>query len=271
MWAGCALATVTGMRVNPRVLLPLVLVAGLAALTGCNLDQNTLVDGISSKATVTEVHLADSGSGDVSVVVKPSATETDVKRTVHYGGTAPDQTAHIDGSTLVLEMRCGNNCSVSYEVTLPAPAKVTGANSSGDLDLTGVSAVDVSTSSGNVTVNQVDGPVTASVTSGDVEVNDVTGPTQLKTSSGDITGRGLSGSAQADATSGDIALDFTAAVDLRARTSSGNIDVKVPGGPYHVTTHVTSGDVTVNVPTDPAAAHSLDLQATSGDIMVNGA
>jgi DUF4097 and DUF4098 domain-containing protein YvlB len=269
MWVGRDLPSVTGMPLNPRILLPVFLVAGLAALSACNLDRNTLVDGISSKATVTEVHLADTGSGDVSVAVKATATQIDVKRTVHYGGTAPAQTARIDGSTLVLEMRCGNNCSVSYDVTLPAPAKVTGANSSGDINLQGVSAVDVSTSSGNVTVDRVDGPVTASATSGDVQVTNVTGPAQLKTTSGNITARGLSATAEADATSGDVTLGFTAAVDVRAKTTSGNIDVRVPGGPYHVTTHVTSGDVTVNIPTDPAGAHSLDLQATSGDINVN--
>jgi DUF4097 and DUF4098 domain-containing protein YvlB len=273
MCVGRDLPSVTGMRLHPRILLPVLLVAGLAALTGCtlNLDRNTLVDGITAKTTVTEVHLGDTGSGDVSVVVKPSATETDVKRTVHYGGSAPAQTARVEGSTLVLEMRCGNNCSVSYDVTLPAPAKVTGANSSGDLVLTGVSAVDVSTSSGNVTVGDVDGPVTASATSGDVDITNVTGPAQLRTTSGNITARGLSGSTDAQAISGDITVDFTSTVDLRAKTTSGNIDVRVPGGPYHVTTKVTSGDVTVNIPTDPAAEHSLNLEATSGDINVNAA
>lgn len=259
------------MRLIPRVVPTLsVVVLALAGLTACNIPVNTLVDGISVTAPVGEVHIVHPGSGDVTVKVDATHQRTDVKRTVHYGGSAPAQTATVDGSTLVLDMHCGSNCSASYDVTLPAPAKVSGDNSSGDINVSGVSAVEVTTSSGNVTVNRVNGPVTATASSGDIDVTSVTGPVNLRTTSGNITARDLSApTTTAQATSGDVTIQLATVADVTAGTTSGNIEIRVPDGAFQVSTSVTSGDVHVGIPTDPAAAHKLDAHATSGDINVN--
>ncbi len=265
-WRG--FPTVNGMRVNAYALVPVLLLGG-ACLAGCQLSRNTLVDGVTGPAAVTEVRLVDSGSGDLKVRVDATATQAEVKRTVHYGGSAPAQTARFDGSVLLLSMACGSDCSVSYDVTLPAPARVDGTNGSGDITLSDVSSVDVTVGSGTVQVDRVAGPVSVATSSGDIDVTAVSGAVSLRARSGDITARQLAApTSTVEATSGDVELQLTVAGDVTVHTTSGNIDVRAPGGPYKVTTQVTSGDVKVDIPTDPAATHTIDAQATSGNITV---
>ncbi len=261
------------MRI-PRTLVLSVLLGGfsVAALTGCDVvARNTLVDGITAPGPVTEVRLDSGGSGDVTVVVNRSSTEIDVKRTVHYGGSAPAQTARVEGSVLVLGMDCGLDCSASYQVTLPAPARVTGSNSSGDVNLSDVLSVDISLSSGDVTVSRSEGPVTVTSTSGDIVVNSVSGPTMIKATSGDIKAQQISGPTNRfESTSGNIDVELSTFVDATVRATSGDITVHVPAGSaYKVQTRADSGDVHVDIPTDPNGAHTLDLSASSGDITVS--
>jgi hypothetical protein len=256
-----------------RQVLPAVGSAALVliAAAACGIGRNTLVDGITGTATVTQVRLDGPGAGDVTVRLDSSVHESNVQRTVHYGGsTAPAQTARFDSSTLVLSMDCGNDCSVGYVVTLPAAAGVSGSTASGDVTISDMSTVDVTTSSGDVGVQRINGPVTVSTSSGDITATTVSGAVNLHATSGDIIARDLTGTQTTlEATSGDITVDLATPGDLAARATSGDIDVKVPAGAYHVVTDVTSGDVHVNVTNQPDAAHTLDLHATSGDIDVN--
>jgi hypothetical protein len=261
------------MRPLVRAATPAALaVAALVSLVACHVSfpGNTLVDGVTSTKPVSLVHLNGPGSGDVTITVNTSAHETDVKRTVHYGGSAPAQTAHFTGSTLVLGIGCGNNCSVSYQVTLPATAAVDGSTSSGNITVSDMSSVDVITNSGDIVANRVGGPVTASASSGNVTVTAVTGTVDLHATSGDVVANDLAGPTnRLDTISGNITAALSASSDLTARTTSGDIIVKVPAGTYHVITQAISGAVHINIPTDPNAPHTLDLHVTSGDIEVS--
>ncbi len=242
----------------------------LLGLSACDLARNTLVDGLTSPDTVTAVQLVGGGGGDISISVDAKSAEVNVKRTVHYGGSAPGQTAHIDGMTLVLGTDCGHDCSVSYQVVLPAAATVSGSTDSGDLTFSDLSGVDITGSSGNVTVNRVDGPVKLRIDSGDAGLTDVSGPVNVHTTSGNIEARNIAAAnLQLVATSGDIDLDLAVVADVQATATSGDITVALPAGPVNVKTDATSGDVHVNVPTDPTALRTVDLHATSGDITVS--
>ena len=125
--------------------------------------------------------------------------------------------------------------------------------------------------SGTLNVEDLDGPLHLSTSSGDIRVSDTSGPLALSDSSGDITGAVLASSTvSASDDSGDIRLAFNRApTKVEGHDSSGNITVAVPANvAYRVVTHVSSGSSHVDVPTDPASKHFIDLSDDSGDIKV---
>jgi hypothetical protein len=251
-----------------------IALAGLtvAVATACGPADHVLKDGMSAPGPVTEVRLVEGGSGDVTVTVDPTVTEIVVKRTVHYVRSAPAMGAAVASGVLTLPMDCGSMCGVSYEVRLPAAAAVSGRVSSGDVTLTKVARVEVSASSGDITVSQVSGPVSVETSSGDIRLTDVGGAVTAKATSGDIQGVRLSGQTTTiEATSGTIDVSMAGVDDVSLTATSGDINLRVPGGPYRVDTEANSGDITVSIATDPAAAHHIVARANSGDITIGPA
>ncbi|WP_236790562.1 DUF4097 family beta strand repeat-containing protein [Amycolatopsis sp. GM8] len=171
----------------------------------------------------------DTQSGDVRISAR-DVTSTSVHERFRYSGSRPGQTYRMDGGQLVLT-DCGANCSVDYEIVVPRGTTVSGNATSGDIELQGVSA-DVSS------------------TSGQIDVNDATGPVK------------------AHSTSGDISVRLAGPQDVSAEATSGDVDLRVPDNHYRVDARTTSGDRNIEIATDPAGPYVLDLQATSGDITV---
>ncbi|WP_251049355.1 DUF4097 domain-containing protein [Streptomyces sp. ISL-86] len=65
-------------------------------------------------------------------------------------------------------------------------------------------------------------------------------------------------------------MEFTAPpTSVAARTSSGNVTLKVPRAPYEVAVSTTSGNRDVTLPTAPAAPAHLSAKTTSGDIRIS--
>ena len=188
----------------------------------------------------------------------------------------------------VLELdSCGReNCWIDYEVTVPAGTSVSGRLDSGTADISGVSEVNMSASSGEVTVKDVSGAVnveahSGSVTldgiggavvakadSGSIEADHVDGDLTLEASSGSVEARGIGGTAAVDASSGNVVVELTNPADVHVKAESGNVDVVVPDGAYKVTTSADSGNVTSDVDDDPAGDHRIDLRTDSGNIRV---
>jgi hypothetical protein len=179
---------------------------------------------------------------------------------------------------------CDQNAQVDYVIRLPAKARLAITTASADVDVAGVSGtmrVDtasgditasdgrdatISTSSGDISVNQAHGTFATTSTSGDVLFNDVSGDITVDSTSGDvglyrvsgkvvvvttsgnITARSFSGIARLNSTSGDVSMTLVRGngVALSASTSSGDIESDVPqrsGAPVSVRTQ--SGDISV--------------------------
>jgi hypothetical protein len=259
------------------ILRSVAVAAGLASIlavaAGCNIVQDTLEDGSVSRAPLTEIRIS-GGSGDIAVMPDSSVTGADIRRTVHYRGSRPGQTSHIDGTVLSLDTNCSGVCSVSYVVRVPPRGTgpgiaITGDNGSGDVDVSGAGSVHLSVGSGNIEIRDVAGVVTTKTGSGDVRVSDVLGDATLTSSSGNVTGRNLRGShITVTASSGDVILDLPGTGDALVRTGSGNIDVTVPNNTVRVTSDTGSGDRNVDVATKPDSAFLFDLHTGSGDINV---
>ncbi|GAA1955888.1 DUF4097 family beta strand repeat-containing protein [Agromyces allii] len=233
-----------------------VAAAAALMLSGCGLlapperfsDDETLDD---------TVHTIEIDQPDGSVIVRGSAEATgiEVSRTVSYRGERTvGATFEVDDGVLVLS-GCGRNCTVDYTIELPAGVDVRGATTNGEVSLTGVNEVDVSTANGRI------------------ELDDVTGSIEVETSNGRVEGRGLSGDGiRASTSNGAIDLRLTTAQDVEARTSNGAIDLEVPteGAGYRVTTDTSNGSVDVDIDEDSDGEFTLDLATSNGAITVTG-
>ncbi|OZM71391.1 hypothetical protein CFN78_19700 [Amycolatopsis antarctica] len=220
-------------------------VAGIAAcaatallLSGCKgfLKVETTDESAEDEATVSETIgdvRFDVPSGDVRVRVQDGAPVS-VKRTMEYSGDLPGPSHRVEGQTLVLQ-GCGDVCEVNYEVTVPENLAISGDSASGNVELDGTAAIDVRSSSGNVTARKVDGPVRVESASGTVEVV------------------------------------LAAPNDVLVDAKSGAATLEVPGGPYRVKAEASSGSSDVTVPDDRGAEHELDVTVASGSLTVRAA
>ncbi|SFP79252.1 Putative adhesin [Amycolatopsis arida] len=188
----------------------------------------------------------DNGSGEVAIRAAdvPSARVT-TRFSYRFG--RPDTSYEVREGELRLG-DCGRWCSVDYDVEVPRGTKIAGRLGSGELIAEGVAEVDVEASSGELTLR------------------DVAGPVRARLSSGDLAGTGLRGPVDVRASSGEVRLEVTEPVDVRVRTSSGDIEAAVPDVPYRVEGASRDEDRRIDVVHDPAAPRVLRLDASSGEI-----
>lgn len=140
--------------------------------------------------------------------------------------------------------------------------KIQVSSTSGDIRLDSALAEkqDISTTSGDITVEQARGETKISSTSGEIRVSALEGPLRTSTTSGDITLGQVTGSITLSTTSGEIRLEEGEG-DLDAESTSGDIRVGILAGSFRMST--TSGELTVSRAGSFGRAHSV-----SGDIRV---
>jgi len=206
-----------------------------------------------------------------SVKIRTGSGQPTVRETIHYNWRSKPSGAfyRVEGDQLVLA-DCGNNCTVDFDVIVPAGVPVTGKLDSGDLDIAGMSSVDVQADSGQARVEDVSGAVKLRLDSGSINLRNV-GEVQLHSDSGSITGADVRGPVDATSSSGSVELKLTQENDVKVQADSGSIDVKVPGGPYRVEGNSDSGHREIDVPADGSARHVLDLNSDSGSVTVRAA
>ncbi|WP_229072155.1 DUF4097 family beta strand repeat-containing protein [Actinoplanes sp. DH11] len=240
--------------------------ASMIALAGCDGvvgARMTFED--TEKAKITDIVLR-GGGGDV-LINTADTTETSIRRVIR-GSTDPGPSYSLSGSTLDISTDCGRNCHVSYEITAPAGVAVKGDVRSGDMGLTGVGAVDLKMTSGDILVERATGPVAIEATSGDMSVTGAPSLT-VELTSGDIRADDIAGPIEARATSGDMSLVLDVPASVTASVQSGDLNLTVPDGAYRVKTEAGGGDVMVeNLANDAKATHVLDLRTRSGDLFV---
>ncbi|MFJ4692048.1 DUF4097 family beta strand repeat-containing protein [Streptomyces sp. NPDC088766] len=227
--------------------------AALAAggLAACGLvEGETFEDDSMLSGKITSVRL-ENGSGGVTVNGTKDTGKLTLRREIEYRGDKPHGATHrIENGVLILG-GCGNRCSVSYTVDVPAGVQVSGEVSSGRIHLTKVGAVKVTTSSGRI------------------EMNGVSGAVEVKTSNGRITGEGIKGERiQAQTSNGAIDLTPATPLDVQAKTANGDITLTLPKADYQVTADTNNGDKTIGIPDDPSGTYRLVLQSSNGDITV---
>jgi len=122
----------------------------------------------------------------------------------------------------------------------------------------------------------VDVPASTNVavgnSAGDIRVNGIAGTLSLETSAGSVDAAGLtSARVSAHSSAGDVQLEFRAAPQaVDATSSAGDITVLLPraGVSYRVNARTSGGATDVRVPTDPAAARTIQADSSAGDVHV---
>ncbi len=202
----------------------------------------------------------------------------------------------INGSQLDIEVdRKGSGWSgwnkmskALLELTVPDNVDVMIDNSSGDVTISGIktSRIRVETSSGDIDIKNLTSKLYVSSSSGDIRIEKLKGDVNAESTSGDQELYFVEGNVIFDATSGDVELKSIVG-DISGETTSGNIEVyrsegsldlrctsgDIEGDEVIFTSdsrfRTSSGDVDISLNNEMKDL-SFDLEASSGDLSVNG-
>jgi Toastrack DUF4097 len=201
----------------------------------------------------------DMDTGDVSLTPGEPGV-VDVERRTFWSFEKPVVEEKWDGQNLRVTVYCqgvawiGRGCGVNYRLAIPTDI-----------------AVDVHTSTGDVTATNIDGELHLTSSTGDIHVTGGSGGLQLRTSTGDVSATDVeSESVDASASTGDVRLEFTSAPrTVSAHTSTGDVRVVVPDGEaYHVEADTSTGDTDVSVRRDDDSDRSIIAKTSTGDVDV---
>jgi DUF4097 and DUF4098 domain-containing protein YvlB len=223
-----------------------------------------------------------SGSGDIHIRTGADGTvhvhgrmRTSNGPWANFNGTSAEQRIHELEQNPPIEQTGGriqvgpkrwndgwNNVSISYDITVPANARVTARSGSGDLEVADLAGpLEVSTGSGDIRVGRIKDAVTAHTGSGNITV-DAAAAARTSTGSGDLVISGVRGDLDARSGSGDITATQQGKGSAEVSTGSGDVDLSGATGPVHV--RASSGDI--NLQGAPAA--DWDVSASSGNVRV---
>jgi hypothetical protein len=174
----------------------------------------------------------------------------------------------------------GESVWIEFVLRLPKGARLAVSSTSGNVQVDGIAGpVQVDATSGDVGVAGVPGNVQIECTSGDVDVKDVGGllrvyatsgevhmdgvggSVEVGVSSGDVSGSGLRAGGTVSALSGEIRLSGTEG-NLKVVSSSGDVSLRDHRGGAEVKT--SSGDMEISLRAPLAESYRMD--ASSGSV-----
>lgn len=213
--------------------------------------------------TPTKLH-AELRSGRLSV----TATETETSTITVSGKGSDDVEVEQDGDQITILDRTSRTIfgfggdSLLVEATVPTSSQLRAKTGSADVEASGrLAAAWLQTGSGQMSVDEVDGPLDASTGSGDVDVRRVGGAARFKTGSGEITVGKAEGPTSVSSGSGDVAVKH-AAGPVSVKTGSGDVRVEEAEGDVALSTG--SGDLVVG----RIARGNIESKGASGDLRV---
>ena len=259
-------------------------ILAVLALGGCTLTEGFKYTGTKSSTEVMDLtgvnevrfHL---GAEDVEIVSQDGSEATFIiKKTwrandKEYGEELLDEakiTIERDGERLVIkregstirdgwDMITKGYVSIDITAMLPEDLALNISTGSGDIDLDDRTApVDISTGSGDVVAAHMDGGLDMTTGSGDLHLTGVKGLLKFSSGSGDVSVTEAAGRAEISTGSGDVEID-RAGGDVKVSTGSGDIDVGTLEGDLHA--RASSGDVMVLDHNGEA-----DIETSSGDV-----
>ena len=208
------------------------------------------VDALELKTGSGDIAVTGGGSGDVliqAVVTVRGSDDEDAKERA-----AQIEIVHSleDGVLKIKDSGAGRQItgpySVDYRITVPSE--------------TGVS---LQTMDGDVTAKSIDGGVKINNYSGDISIKNCAGDIKANTKSGDIDITECKGSLNAKTLSGDLTFRDVTSDDLNCNTLSGDIEGSVrPNPDTNINAKSLSGDIVFQIP--ESANFSINADTLSG-------
>ncbi|MGQ9548948.1 MAG: DUF4097 family beta strand repeat-containing protein [Roseiflexus sp.] len=157
---------------------------------------------------------------------------------------------------------CGK---VHYQITAPATADIRVTTLSGNVQIEAIDGnVTIETTSGDVRLEAIGGTLAVKTVSGDVTLHNGRVPrARVETTSGDVNLGGIRGPLEVTSTSGDISVRDVVEGPVRVNTTSGRIS-SAGALSSDLSVSSMSGDVRLDLPAD--TGFRLSIQTISGDI-----
>jgi DUF4097 and DUF4098 domain-containing protein YvlB len=216
------------------------------------------------------------GEADVRVT-QAAGSQLLLTGTAHYSLIRSTVTWRTTRSGVAVTPRCHfvtGNCSFDFHAVVPEGKRAL-----------------IFTGSGNVTLANLSGPVSAGTGSGDIHAENISNAGTMATGSGDVSGATVSGARVAFKTgsgniaiaalsgtnvvastgSGDVTLTFTTVPGhVRVDSGSGNVTLLLPPGntQYQINATTDSGNRSITAPTNSASQHVITVTTGSGDISI---
>ncbi|MFA1548866.1 DUF4097 domain-containing protein [Actinomadura chokoriensis] len=164
---------------------------------------------------------------------------------------------------VVVELPAGSRVETKGSADFIATGRLGEAvlrGSVGDLRVEEADSLEARTSVGDITVDQVTGPVEATTSTGTVRIGTLDGPGMVKSSTGSITLGEATGDLELKTATGDVSVG-RALADLTAKSAHGRIRI---GAAVSGTVHLENGSGKVGVGIAEGTAAWLDLHSKNG-------
>jgi len=190
-----------------------------------------------------------SGEASVDVGAEDSIRVTVVHAYVPAGAFEARYETSADRLALREELEGATSGYSRWTVTVPPQTAVELTSASGDLDVDGVQGgIRVTTASGEVRIRNASGAIAATTASGGIRGDNLNGDLELVSASGGIEIDGATGVCQISTASGDIEVEDITLTDASAFSSaSGTVRVKLAASPESdLSVSSASGNAIVN-------------------------
>jgi Putative adhesin len=199
--------------------------------------------------------------------------------TIHPGGSesmsirASDQSIQLtqardnqghDKVTIVPKL---SDARINYDITVPPTTRLTINIATGSISVNGVSSAIISTTDGNLDIENIYGAVQAVASRGNITLKNVTGSMMVRTLNGSIKGSMIQGTLNASTQHGDVTIQHTTlASQSILETMDGSIHFTGTCDPTGSCTMTTgNGNIILTLPT--SGAFQLHTSTPAGVLM----
>jgi hypothetical protein len=211
--------------------------------------------------------------GDFSVQQGQPGDAAQLTGTVQYSLVRPDFSVN-DGTGISLHCRLFlGNCGLDATLSVPPRTALDLSSSGGDMRLGDIrSAVTLNSGGGDVSLSGA-GAATVTTGGGDLSASGASGVLNFHSGGGDVDGSGLlSPNVDVGSGGGDVALTFTRVpANVDVVSSGGDITIVLPPGAtqYAITVVTDGGDYhDSSVKNNQAAADKINVNSSGGDVSI---